>query len=185
MSGAGAMLSSRPNMKRMKQPLLHPRLPLCARRACAWPRAVATGCWCRSSPGPVITTACWRISRPPLAPSAALSGSGPIPTWPAWRLTSLTGAACVICWFLALRPQAPQGRVSDRKSTRLNSSHVAISYAVFCLKKKKAGDKEGITKDELKKKKEEEKKKEIDKEKQYAVTTRKGTGEERNEEIKQ
>src|SRR5437660_8446172 len=28
------------------------------------------------------------------------------------------------------------GRV-DRKSTRLNSSHVAISYAVFCLKKKK------------------------------------------------
>src|SRR5690625_6268624 len=27
-------------------------------------------------------------------------------------------------------------RVADRKSTRLNSSHVAISYAVFCLKKK-------------------------------------------------
>src|SRR5690625_3749242 len=28
----------------------------------------------------------------------------------------------------------------DRKSTRLNSSHVAISYAVFCLKKKRSGD---------------------------------------------
>src|SRR5690625_5873711 len=28
-------------------------------------------------------------------------------------------------------------RIEDRKSTRLNSSHVAISYAVFCLKKKK------------------------------------------------
>src|SRR6266496_5013130 len=27
----------------------------------------------------------------------------------------------------------------DRKSTRLNSSHVEISYAVFCLKKKKGG----------------------------------------------
>src|SRR5690625_7108749 len=27
-------------------------------------------------------------------------------------------------------------KLSDRKSTRLNSSHVAISYAVFCLKKK-------------------------------------------------
>src|SRR5439155_16351968 len=27
-------------------------------------------------------------------------------------------------------------RTRDRKSTRLNSSHVAISYAVFCLKKK-------------------------------------------------
>src|SRR5439155_22183471 len=32
-----------------------------------------------------------------------------------------------------------RGRVlKDRKSTRLNSSHVAISYAVFCLKKKKS-----------------------------------------------
>src|SRR2546426_10284673 len=33
----------------------------------------------------------------------------------------------------------PQGRArrQDRKSTRLNSSHLVISYAVFCLKKKK------------------------------------------------
>src|SRR5205814_4430112 len=30
-------------------------------------------------------------------------------------------------------------RGSDRKSTRLNSSHLGISYAVFCLKKKKGG----------------------------------------------
>src|SRR5262245_65839304 len=30
----------------------------------------------------------------------------------------------------------------DRKSTRLNSSHLGISYAVFCLKKKKKKDKE-------------------------------------------
>src|SRR2546426_7719342 len=29
------------------------------------------------------------------------------------------------------------GRMRDRKSTRLNSSHLVISYAVFCLKKKK------------------------------------------------
>src|SRR5438876_7869645 len=29
-----------------------------------------------------------------------------------------------------------EGRVLDRKSTRLNSSHPSISYAVFCLKKK-------------------------------------------------
>src|SRR5690554_7056266 len=28
-------------------------------------------------------------------------------------------------------------KIEDRKSTRLNSSHVRISYAVFCLKKKK------------------------------------------------
>src|SRR5437762_9073273 len=31
----------------------------------------------------------------------------------------------------------PQRTVGDRKSTRLNSSHRCISYAVFCLKKKK------------------------------------------------
>src|SRR3712207_7111283 len=31
------------------------------------------------------------------------------------------------------------GRDEDRKSTRLNSSHANISYAVFCLKKKKQG----------------------------------------------
>src|SRR5699024_10212420 len=33
--------------------------------------------------------------------------------------------------------RAYQGADKDRKSTRLNSSHVSISYAVFCLKKKK------------------------------------------------
>src|SRR5690349_23638887 len=34
-------------------------------------------------------------------------------------------------------------RSRDRKSTRLNSSHVEISYAVFCLKKKKKKEKIG------------------------------------------
>src|SRR5438874_4731820 len=36
-------------------------------------------------------------------------------------------------------------RERDRKSTRLNSSHVEISYAVFCLKKKKNKEKKKIT----------------------------------------
>src|SRR5207253_4632344 len=35
-------------------------------------------------------------------------------------------------------PEGPM--IADRKSTRLNSSHVASSYAVFCLKKKKRSD---------------------------------------------
>src|SRR5437868_7764216 len=35
-----------------------------------------------------------------------------------------------------LARQGAPDRGSDRKSTRLNSSHVSISYAVFCLKKK-------------------------------------------------
>src|SRR5690625_6209826 len=34
-------------------------------------------------------------------------------------------------------PTAQATAMRDRKSTRLNSSHVAISYAVFCLKKKR------------------------------------------------
>src|SRR5437660_7142203 len=47
---------------------------------------------------------------------------------------------------VTLNLKSPRGRemfqalvktAEDRKSTRLNSSHVAISYAVFCLKKKK------------------------------------------------
>src|SRR4051812_49954477 len=33
----------------------------------------------------------------------------------------------------------------DRKSTRLNSSHMSISYAVFCLKKKKKKNQQGCT----------------------------------------
>src|SRR3712207_8406964 len=35
------------------------------------------------------------------------------------------------------RSHAPAESAEDRKSTRLNSSHANISYAVFCLKKKK------------------------------------------------
>src|SRR5690606_40307416 len=34
------------------------------------------------------------------------------------------------------RLEAARAEIEDRKSTRLNSSHVKISYAVFCLKKK-------------------------------------------------
>src|SRR5438270_12902810 len=37
----------------------------------------------------------------------------------------------------ALAPGPREVEVEDRKSTRLNSSHSQISYAVFCLKKKK------------------------------------------------
>src|SRR5256885_7943864 len=36
------------------------------------------------------------------------------------------------------RPEAKFEKTTDRKSTRLNSSHLVISYAVFCLKKKTA-----------------------------------------------
>src|SRR5207253_6311075 len=49
-------------------------------------------------------------------------------------------------WEKPPSKNSSQGRSTwnppDRKSTRLNSSHVAISYAVFCLKKKKKKKKE-------------------------------------------
>src|SRR5690625_6377407 len=41
------------------------------------------------------------------------------------------GAPTLVVWT------SDDPTAEDRKSTRLNSSHVAISYAVFCLKKKK------------------------------------------------
>src|SRR4051794_41400943 len=44
------------------------------------------------------------------------------------------GAPCEILWT---HHTPPPRRSRDRKSTRLNSSHPSISYAVFCLKKKK------------------------------------------------
>src|SRR5439155_16165844 len=45
---------------------------------------------------------------------------------------------CGCTWrqMVAIDRRVPAREWLDRKSTRLNSSHVAISYAVFCLKKK-------------------------------------------------
>src|SRR3712207_8717046 len=48
----------------------------------------------------------------------------------------LVSAAGITSADLAHRPILTLGRI-DRKSTRLNSSHANISYAVFCLKKTK------------------------------------------------
>src|SRR5207249_9356358 len=75
---------------------------------------------------------------------------------PAGYINPITGAAptiagtnCTICVanpdttdaYRVGTPMLPPGKyvvqvIIDRKSTRLNSSHVSISYAVFCLKKK-------------------------------------------------
>src|SRR5438270_5124149 len=41
------------------------------------------------------------------------------------------------CFCVRLLVAQTHNRIQDRKSTRLNSSHSQISYAVFCLKKKK------------------------------------------------
>src|SRR5690625_6477362 len=55
-----------------------------------------------------------------------------------WRCANGILAHWSVHVFLAgLRGHLHHRCSQDRKSTRLNSSHVAISYAVFCLKKKK------------------------------------------------
>src|SRR5689334_24457655 len=62
--------------------------------------------------------------------------------YPSAILFVIYGALVVwgfVVWLKASREEAPEERtdtVADRKSTRLNSSHSSISYAVFCLKKK-------------------------------------------------
>src|SRR3712207_8476047 len=84
------------------------------------------------------------IRRPPrstLFPYTTLFRSPP--TWPGrpdlsdienfWTAPIAERAAA----FAALREREPVPFFADRKSTRLNSSHANISYAVFCLKKKK------------------------------------------------
>src|SRR5207253_10210478 len=58
---------------------------------------------------------------------------------PICELSAEAKLSRLTAWVLAAERAARpfELRVPDRKSTRLNSSHVAISYAVFCLKKKK------------------------------------------------
>src|SRR5690348_64629 len=54
----------------------------------------------------------------------------------AFIATGTLGFIWLIFWLALYRDPESHPRVSDRKSTRLNSSHPSISYAVFCLKKK-------------------------------------------------
>src|SRR3712207_8586526 len=66
------------------------------------------------------------------------SGKSDLAAYDAARYSSLEGYAddvLDVCHALDLRDVIFVGH-SDRKSTRLNSSHANISYAVFCLKKK-------------------------------------------------
>src|SRR2546422_1191579 len=73
-------------------------------------------------------TTLFRSRSGPAAPGAAARG-GPLP--------ALVAHGRRRAGRLVRRAAAPVARRGDRKSTRLNSSHGYISYAVFCLKKKK------------------------------------------------
>src|SRR3970282_2648973 len=52
----------------------------------------------------------------------------------------ILGASCFVACTLGFLFNRTIRETQDRKSTRLNSSHITISYAVFCLKKKKFMD---------------------------------------------
>src|SRR5947207_6188952 len=76
-----------------------------------------------------------------LAPRLSLL-SAALPQRLAWVLVGALAVAAL--WFGILlltfyggATPLPERLLEDRKSTRLNSSHTVISYAVFCLKKKK------------------------------------------------
>src|SRR5438045_5592422 len=91
----------------------------------------------------------------PITPSTS---SAPAPSASAytaysvsWNLTQRCNLECAHCYMSAFAGADTRGELTtaecrrvmdeiaevDRKSTRLNSSHLGISYAVFCLKKKK------------------------------------------------
>src|SRR5258705_7555816 len=81
-------------------------------------------------------TTLFRSNKPLFTPRVDYNKAGSIRRWP-------TDAALRSLFLPAmgrkrLRRAASVGQ--DRKSTRLNSSHLGISYAVFCLKKKKKID---------------------------------------------
>src|SRR5690606_42076831 len=92
----------------------------------------------RSAPRPACTFSFFLIPLPPTPRST------PFPYTTLFRssitMSCLTGvwqdkrhpalASRLVKWLSSV------GSIEDRKSTRLNSSHVKISYAVFCLKKK-------------------------------------------------
>src|SRR5207253_7983810 len=92
--------------------------------------------WVLDQPG--ITAALWGARHP--AELEAVAGAVD------WNLDADTRAAVdqilreTIANPIGPEFMAPPARNRDRKSTRLNSSHVATSYAVFCMKKKNVLD---------------------------------------------
>src|SRR5207302_8231193 len=109
-----------------------PRIKVCRRRATAERdhRANTKKRWVR------LPT---RIRRQP--PQRAMTTSRQHWHRPTTRSCSLTRRCLRMCLRQRFRRppphRVPSSESLDRKSTRLNSSHVKISYAVFCLKKKK------------------------------------------------
>src|SRR5690625_6046506 len=90
------------------------------------PRADATPVILRLTPGPIVLR------------TVGATGLGAIPLHRLPRSVHIASVLAPAALTTGILVRAQRRAVAeDRKSTRLNSSHVAISYAVFCLKKKK------------------------------------------------
>src|SRR4051812_10384297 len=71
-------------------------------------------------------------------PDAIAREDRPVEVGKHWRMVRRVAVAQIDVLETHQLPRGDQRRIErDRKSTRLNSSHMSISYAVFCLKKKK------------------------------------------------
>src|SRR5699024_12431927 len=81
----------------------------------------------RSSDLAICCNALFAVLMESLMPASALARS-------VWIPCEVALSCCAIDCAALTTPM----RAEDRKSTRLNSSHVSISYAGFCLKKKKS-----------------------------------------------
>src|SRR5215469_17304811 len=107
-------------------------------------RSLLIACWMLASPDSAMRRSGWRACTAATAFWSAVTAWLTSATLPgAWKVTralrpSFETSDCPPADSGLRMPAADFGRADrDRKSTRLNSSHVEISYAVFCLKKKK------------------------------------------------
>src|SRR5207247_6055286 len=73
----------------------------------------------------------------PISTTAPATARAPVPSAPAWAATRCARRTTTRPRTAGAPAAFPPPSRRDRKSTRLNSSHEWISYAVFCLKKKK------------------------------------------------
>src|SRR5690625_6253651 len=83
----------------------------------------------------------WVILQATIDNNVLAADLGPLPIDPCAPTVSNLTTNCFLADVngnpLPLNSEIPVTEVGDRKSTRLNSSHVATSYAVFCLKEKR------------------------------------------------
>src|SRR5438034_8774608 len=109
----------------------------------AAPFPVVRPCDLRAS---AASTTPWLIDQLWTAQAVGIIGGTPksFKTWMALEMAVAvaSGSACLATF--AVPSPGPVLLYADRKSTRLNSSHTVISYAVFCLKKKKQSARHGL-----------------------------------------